>query len=78
MVFDANFVAMKVGIYSVRGFRNNMRMMGTYLYGDTIYVIHNTQRSESISNNRSTSIYCHKILESIAVGDFITAMSLRY
>ena len=51
-VFGAEFVAMKQGMEAVHGLRYNLRMMGvrisgpTYVYGDNMSVIHNTQRPE--------------------------------
>ena len=51
-VFGAEFVAMKQGMEAVRGLLYKLRMMGvrisgpTYLYGDNMSVIHNTQRQE--------------------------------
>eukprot|EP00978_Attheya_sp_CCMP212_P013954 scaffold35295_cov60-Attheya_sp.AAC.1 len=48
-VFGAEFVAMKVGMETCRGLRYKLRMMGvpisgpTYIYGDNMSVIHNTQ-----------------------------------
>jgi hypothetical protein len=52
-VFDVEFVAMKIGIENTRGLRYKLRMMGvaidgpTYIYGDNMSVVHNTQRPES-------------------------------
>ena len=80
-VFGAEFVAMKIGMESVRGFRYKLRMMGVpisgptyiYIYGDNMYVIHNTQRPESTLNKKSNSICYHAIRESVAMGESITA-----
>ena len=61
-VFAAEFVAMKHGIEAVRGIRYKLRMMGvkisgpTYVYGDNMSVIHNTQRPESTLKKKSNSI----------------------
>jgi len=52
-VFGAEFVAMKNGMETCRGLRYKLRMMGvpltgpSYMYGDNMSVIHNTQRPES-------------------------------
>jgi hypothetical protein len=52
-VFGAEFVAMKLGMESLRGLRYKLRMMGvpifgpSLIYGDNMSVIHNTQRPES-------------------------------
>ena len=48
-VFDADFVAMKIGMENLRGLWYKLRMMGiplsgpSYIYGDNMYVIHNMQ-----------------------------------
>ena len=47
-VFGAEFVAMKIGMESLRGLRYKLRMMGvgiagpSYIYGDNMSVIHVT------------------------------------
>jgi hypothetical protein len=52
-VFGDEFVTMKNGIITCRGLSYKLRMMGvafdgsTYIYGDKMYVVHNTQRPES-------------------------------
>jgi len=77
-VFGAEFVAMKHGIETVRGIRYKLRMMGvplsgaTYVYGDNMSVIHNTQRPESMLKKKSNSICYHTIRESCATGESIT------
>jgi hypothetical protein len=49
-IFGSEFVAMKNGIVTFRGLRYKLRMMGvalsgpTYVYGDNMSVVHNTQR----------------------------------
>ena len=49
-VFGAEFSAMKSGMEHLRGIRYKLCMMGvplagpSYIYGDNISVIHNTQR----------------------------------
>ena len=78
-VFGAEFVAMKIGMEAVRGFRYKLRMMGvpisgpTYIYGDNMSGIHNTQRPESTLNKKSNSICYHAVRESVAMGESITA-----
>ena len=48
-VFGAEFVDMKTGVEALRGIRSQLRMMGvpltgpTYVYGDNMSVIYNTQ-----------------------------------
>jgi hypothetical protein len=61
-VFGAEFVSMKNGIETCRGLRYKLRMMGmvligpTYVYGDNMYVVHNTQRPNSVLKKKSNSI----------------------
>ena len=77
-VFGAEFVAMKNGIETVRGIRYKLRMMGiklsgpTYVYGDNMSVIHNTQRPESTLKKKSNSICYHAIRESVAMNESLT------
>jgi hypothetical protein len=57
--FGAEFVAMKNGIETCRGLRYKPRMMGvtlsgpTFVYGDNMSVVHNTQRPESVLKKKS-------------------------
>ena len=73
-VFGAEFVAMKQGIEAVRGLRYKLRMMGvrisgpTYVYGDNMSVIHNTQRPESTLRKKLNSICYHAVRELVAMG----------
>jgi hypothetical protein len=61
-VFGAEFVAMNNGIETCSGLRYKLRMMGvalsgpTFVYGDNMYVVHNTQRPESVLKKKSNSI----------------------
>ncbi len=77
-VFGAEFVAMKHGIETVRGIRYKLRMMGvklvgpTYVYGDNMSVIHNTQKPESTLKKKSNSICYHAIRESVAMEESLT------
>ena len=77
-VFGAEFVAMKVGIETLRGLRYKLRMMGigisgpTYIYGDNMSVIHNTQRPESTLRKKSNAICYHAVRESVAMGESLT------
>jgi hypothetical protein len=62
IVFGAEFVAMKNGIETCRGLGYKLRMMGvtlsgpTFVHGDNMFVIHNTQRPESVLKKKSNSI----------------------
>jgi hypothetical protein len=77
-VFGAEIVAMKIGMESLRGLCYKLRMMGvgisgpSYIYGDNMSVIHNTQRQESMLKKKSNSICYHAVRESVAMGESIT------
>ena len=77
-VFGAEFVAMKQGMEALRGLRYKLRMMGvaiagpSYIYGDNMSVIHNTQRPESVLKKKSNSICYHAIREAVAMGECVT------
>ena len=74
-VFGTEFVTMKQGIDALRGLRYKLRMMGipisgpSYLYGDSMSVVHNTSRLESISRKKSNSVYYHAVHESVAMDE---------
>jgi hypothetical protein len=76
-VFGAEFVAMKNGIETTRGLRYKLRMMGvtidgpTYVYGDNMSVVHNTQRPESVLKKKNNAICYHAVRESATVGGAI-------
>jgi hypothetical protein len=76
-VFGAEFVAMKNGIDTRRGIRYKLRMMGvtidgpTYVYGNNMSVVHNTQRPESVLKEKSNVICYHTVWESAAMGESI-------
>ena len=63
---------------AVRGLRYKLRMKGvwisgpTYVYGDNMSVIHNTQSSESPLRKNSNLICYHAVRESIAMGESLT------
>jgi len=77
-VFGAEFVAMKQGMEALRGLRYKLRMMGvsvsgpSYIYGDNMSVIHNTQRPESTLKKKSNSVCYHAVRESVAMGESLT------
>ena len=76
-VFGAEFVATKNGIETTRGLCYKLRMMGvalsgpTYVYGDNMSVVHNTQRPESVLKKKSNAICYHAVRESVAMGESI-------
>ena len=78
-VFGAEFVALKNGIETLRGIRYKLRMMGipvegpSYIFGDNMSVIKNTQTPESTLKKKSNSICYHFCRESIAMGESLTA-----
>ena len=41
----------------------------SYIYGDNMSVIHNTQRPESVLKKKSNSICYHAVRESVAMGE---------
>ena len=77
--FGAEFVAMKVGMETLRGHRYKLRMVGvplsgpSYIYGDNMSVINNTQRPESTLKKKSNEICYYAIRESVVMGKSITA-----
>jgi hypothetical protein len=78
-VFGAEFVAMKLGVEALRGIRYKLRMMGipiagpTYVYGDNMSVIHNTQQPESTLKNKNLSICYHTVHKAVAMGEILTS-----
>ena len=78
-VFGAEFVALKNGIESLRGLRYKLRMMGiavdgpSYIFGDNMSVIKNTQTPESTLKKKSNAICYHFCRESVAMGESLTA-----
>ena len=69
---------MKQGIEALRGIRYKLRMMGvpltgpSFVYGDNMSVIHNTQRPESTLKKKSNSICYHFVRESVAMRESLT------
>jgi hypothetical protein len=76
-VFGAEFLAMKNGIETCHGLRYKLRMMGvtlsgpTFVYGDNMSVVHNTQRPESVLKKKSNNLCYHMVRESDAMGESI-------
>ena len=71
-------MATKQGMEAVRGLRYKLMMVGvriiilTYVYGDKMSVIHNTQIPESTLRKKSNSICYHAVRESVAMGKSLT------
>ena len=63
---------------ALRGIRYKLRMMGvaisgpTYVYGDNMSVINNTQRPESTLKKKSNAICYHACREAVAMGEMMT------
>jgi len=77
-VFGAEFVAMKQGMETLQGLQYKLRMMGipltgpSFIYGDNMSVIHNTQRPESVLRKKSNSVCYHAVREAVAMGECLT------
>ncbi|KAL7545199.1 hypothetical protein ACHAWF_014098 [Thalassiosira exigua] len=77
-MFGAEFVAMKNGMECLRGIRYKLCMMGvpvdypSYIFGDNMSVIHNTQRPESVLKKKSNSICYHAVREAVTMGECLT------
>jgi hypothetical protein len=75
-VFGAEFVAMKNFIDNCHGLRYKLSMMGvtfsgtTFVYGNNMSVVHNTQRPEYVLKN-SNSLCYHMVRETAAVVESI-------
>ncbi len=78
-VFGAEFVAMKLGMEVLQGIRYKLRMMGvpiagpSYVYGDNMSVIHNTQQPESTLKKKNLFICYHAVRKAVAMGDILTS-----
>jgi len=76
--FGSEFMAMKTACEVNRGFRYKLRMMGvpidgpTYIYGDNMSVLHNTQKPESTLKKKSNSIAFHFVRECVSRGEALT------
>ena len=72
-------MSMKQGMEALCGLWYKLRMMGvpllgpSFIYGDNMLVIHNTQRPESVLKKKSNSICYHAVRESVAMGETLTA-----
>jgi hypothetical protein len=70
---------MKLGGEALRGIRYKLCMMGvsiagpTYVYGDNMSVMHNTQQPESTLKKKNLSICYHAVREAVAMGEILTS-----
>ena len=77
-VFGLDFVAIHIVVETLRGIIYNLRMMGilisgpSYIYGDNMPVINNTQLPESTLKNKINSICYHTVSEYVAIGESLT------
>ena len=77
-VFEATFLGMKIVMETLRGIRYKLRVMGvpisgpSYIYSNSMLVIHNPQRPESKLKNKSRSIFYKTVCESVAMGKYLT------
>ena len=77
-IFGAEFVVMKEGMEYLRGLRCKLQMMEvaisgpSYIYGDNMSIIHNTQWPESVLKKKSNTICYHAIREGVAIGECLT------
>ena len=71
-------MVMKQGMEAVCGLRYKLRMMcvqlsgPTYVYGDNMLVIHNTQRPDSTLRKKSNLICYHDVRELVAMVESLT------
>ena len=77
-VFGAKFVAMKQGMEAFHCIWYKLRMMGvllsgpSYVYGDNMSGIHNTQPPESTLKKKSNSVCYHTVRETVSMGECFT------
>ena len=71
-------MAMNIFMETLRGIRYNLRTIGvpiygpSYIYGDSMLVIHNTLRPESTLKNKRNSVFYHAVHDSVAMGWSLT------
>jgi hypothetical protein len=77
-MFGAEFVAMKQGMEVLWGLQYKLWMMGvqvngtSFIYGDNMSVIHNTQWPELTLKKKSNSVCYHVVCKSVAMGESLT------
>ncbi|KAL7458731.1 hypothetical protein ACHAXS_000432 [Conticribra weissflogii] len=77
--FGAEFVAMKKGVEALRGIHHKLCMMGipidgdTHIYGQSMSVIHNNTKPESVLKKKNNVVCYHTVRESVAIDEFLTA-----
>ena len=74
-VFGEEFVIMKIVMETLQLIRSNLRMTRvpisgpSYIYGNNMLVIYNTQHPESTLKKTSNSVFYHTVRESVSMGD---------
>ena len=64
---------------TLRCLHHKLRIMGapisgpSFIYGDNVSVIYNTQQPESCQKKQSNSIYYHAVQESVVRGESLTS-----
>lgn len=77
-VFGVKFVAMKLGMEALCRLCYKLRMMGvpisgpSYIHGNNMSVVHNTQRPEFTLKKKSNSVCYHAIRGAVIVGEHLT------
>ena len=77
-MFGAIFVAMKIVMETLQGIRNKPSMMGvpvvvpSYIYGDNMSVIRNTQRTDTTLKKNRIYIFYHDVHEYVTMGETLT------
>ncbi len=69
---------MKTGVEALRGIRYKLHMMGipidgaTHIYGDSMSVINNTSKPESVLKKKNNAVCYHTVRELVAMGESLT------
>ena len=69
---------MKQGMESLRGLHYKLQMMGvelsgpSYIYGDNMSVIQNTQIPDYVLNKKSNYVSYHAVREAVVMGECLT------
>ena len=77
-MFGVEFFAMKIVTKTIQGISYKLKMMGvpiygpSYIYGDNMLVIHNTQLPDSTLKKKSNYIFYHAVHEYVVMGDSLT------
>ena len=73
--FGTEFVAMKQGTDALSSLRYKLRMVGipifcpSYIYGDSMSLVNNISRLESVLRKKSNSVCYHAVHESVVMGE---------